>query len=255
MAKFQSRASRVIRTRAITSVVILTAIILTAILRWDDNRVSVGTSPPLELTSGKLADPSQSVRLLVIGDSTSNDADEWVSLTAQHLADSKGRMVAMTTWEPDTERFGREIILAGSGRPITIINFSSPGATPPYNLLRLSKVAADRPDLVIVNQGHNSPDVEAEVGALVTELRQLWPQPPEIAVIDQNPRTDDPNQSQAAAVGMDALADSHPYIELVDVRSAFRSNGGAELLTDGLHPNSEGSHLWARTVWAALGIS
>ncbi|WP_206473638.1 SGNH/GDSL hydrolase family protein [Dietzia sp. KRD202] len=274
MASKRRFATGISGSTLLATVGILIAVVLIAAgLWWDKQRTAIEPSTtgaasssgllvepsttfaPLETATSKLADPSQPVRILVIGDSTGNDTDEWVSFTARHLAEDKGRAVAMTTWNADNEEFGREVQFPGAGELVTITNFSAPGVAPPYHYYRLDAIADDRPDLVVISHGHNSPAVESHLKALTAKVGELWPDPPALAVIDQNPRTDDPAQSQIAAGEMDKFAAAHPSVTVIDVRSAFENGGGGSLLSDGLHPNVEGSRLWARTVWSALGIS
>lgn len=276
MASKRRSASRTSRTTMLAIIgSILAVALIVAGLWWDNQRTAVASnslgsagpltsapvSPPESATFApladalpKLTDQSQPFRLLVIGDSTGNDADEWVAITARQLSTAYGRDVKLRTWDPATMGFDREMAAPGTGEELTIFNFSAPGEGPKYAYRNLEALADKNPDLVIINHGHNSAAIQSELEALLGELTDLWTEVPALVVVDQNPRTDNVQQSDAAAAGIAAFSSAHPDVTVVDVRSAFADGDLVALLRDGLHPNAAGSQLWAETMWSALAI-
>lgn len=253
------------------TVVVAVAAVLAALLWWAATGVGAddgvpqgggperagGARPPLpavDEVAAALADPRGGGRLLVIGDSTGDQDGEWVALTARHLGDGYDRPVVLRHWDLRDGRYRNPVRIPGSGRVLAVDNFSASGKDPRYSARHLDAAAAERPDLVLISHGHNTGEVRVQLEELFDALMDRWTQPPAVAVILQNPRTDAPQQGMAAAADVRAFAADHPGVGVIDVRREFAARGVDGLLADGLHPTAAGSRLWAETVWAALGI-
>lgn len=211
----------------------------------------------LSACTGATASPAVPVRVppverasvvSVLGDSTGNDPGEWVDLWARHLGES--RRVVEHTWSWKFGRWNDVPIRYGTGTDVvTIWNASMPGATPQYALDRLATMLPARPDLVVLNYGHNG--FPADTVAGLAKLKAASKAP--CWVVLQNPGLADHAAAQdknLAAIGAWAKATGTPTI---DVTSAFRARGPALLMRDHAHPNPAGSALWATVVERALG--
>lgn len=206
----------------------------------------------------KLADPAQPWTLGVIGDSTGDAKDEWVYKSVAALAAKHGRPAVIRTWSIDTQSYKpQETIAEGAGAPITVWNGSAAGKDTAYSKQFVTAMMPERPDLLIVNHGHNTVGgVQAKQGvyALVDWAVSAWPAPPAIAVMLQNPRTD------ANAVRQDSVVENlrgqwtGSDVTLIDAYKAFTDHGGLPglLLPDGFHPNAAGSDVWTSAVLAVL---
>ena len=210
-------------------------------------------------TIARLDDASQPLTIAVVGDSTGNNDDEWVSLTAERINREYGRTVIYNPWLPATTAYGAARTLPGEGEPVTIWNFSAPGERSAYSIRHLAVGVPETPDLVIINHGHNELPSEAAgfIGSLIDRVGELRDPAPALAVTLQNPRLDElgiePSQRISSAVA--ELISEHPGAVTIDVRSAFEAAGPSTLTyPDGVHPAPAGSRLWADTVATALGL-
>lgn len=200
--------------------------------------------------------------ILVAGDSTGDEADEWVyrlglALEVRYpeftvyyrLWDRKRR-----AWpsEPEVLQYG-----TSPGAVLDIWNLSVSGAGVNYGRGYLpSAVRQLRPDLVFLSYGHNE-GAETDrfrwsMQSLVDELRLESPST-EIALIAQNPSLGDSYQGQRR----DELAflSSRDGVDFIDVYNAFEATGNpaAYLLDDGIHPNGAGQSLWLQAILDRLG--
>lgn len=208
-------------------------------------------------TSG-LSDTSKPWTLTVLGDSTGNDRNEWVFLTAKWISAENDRPVDIHQWDStankyaDTRRVG-----SGSGEPAVIWNHSAPGQTAEYTLDHLKDSTPERPDAVIVNHGHNGGGASrSQVNRLVDAALSRWDNPPALAVTLQNPHTSEATKDQRAKLSADLERNySDGPVRIIDVRSAFESTNDVAplLMDDGLHPNPAGSQVWAEAVIQAFG--
>ena len=210
-------------------------------------------------TVARLDDASQPLTIAVIGDSTGNNDDEWVSLTAERINREYGRTVVYNPWLPATTAYGAARTLQGAGEPVTIWNFSAPGERSAYSIRHLAVGVPEAPDLVIINHGHNETPAEAAgfISSLIDRVGEMRDPAPALAVTLQNPRLDElgiePSQRISRAIA--ELTPEHPGAVTIDVRSAFEA-ADPSILTypDGVHPAPAGSRLWADTVATALGL-
>lgn len=194
----------------------------------------------------------EAVSILVLGDGSGNDPDEWVSLWAtDYLA--KGRKVAYKSWNPEREAW-KSAGTTGSGPATTIWNASM---TAP-NLSTEDDRVADvwQPaDVVIISYGHRNP--ASSIGSRLTAIRKAVKAQDDSAnviVMIQNPDPVAIEQTQREATqtvkkwavdaGLDSIniydafiADSTPRYQLVEADGS---------------PSPAGSALWARTLANAV---
>lgn len=207
--------------------------------------------------------------VLALGDSTGSGLTRFVRLLADRIAAQyPAHTVIYAPWDDTSKTYpagSKVTVQTGSnGRTITVWNGSFSGSVIGYardNVVTLTSGVS--PQVILVNYGHNSPQLTGQYRAIHQETVQLYSNRfPDAAVvlITQNPRatTDsayaDDEGKQRAVYG---LAAAWGY-DLVDVNKAFREypNYASVLLdVDGLHPSTAGSVYWADLVWDALDPS
>lgn len=215
----------------------------------------------------KLKRGASDAAVLVIGDSTGNQTNEWVYLWAQAVAAMFPALtVRVAFWDETGNVYNAPtVVQTGTGpRTLTIWNCSAAGQTQDYVLgsrWNTAVVPAD-PDLVIVSHGHNTGDPLASANtfwgvrnkflALTEELAALFPYAG-IVLIAQNPSYIAGRELwQARKADMyEDLAALRGY-GFIDVHQAFVDDGrGAALTLDNTHPTDVGSQLWADVVASA----
>jgi lysophospholipase L1-like esterase len=215
------------------------------------------TAPdPLQQARSVLRRDQRTV-VLVLGDSTGNDRGEWTYRWAEALAASRPTSIA--PWNEWTEDgYVQAEALSGSGAgeadlgEVLVLSGSQTGARAGYAAARMELLAPETPDLVILNLGHNNgvEDVAGELQETLDSLRSRVGDEVPVLVTLQQPQAGDQNAEVRAAVARWAQQEGLPTI---DVAGRFLAEGEPEaLLTDALHPNDEGSALWAGVVADAL---
>jgi hypothetical protein len=221
------------------------------------------TVAPATLDAARaVLDSSKAVTVSVLGDSTGNGDGEWVQLWAKHLGESRPVTLhqwdsVLNAWKPGVEEFGT------IGHRVTIYNMSQPGATPAYASARIKVAQPKRPDLLILNYGHNG-NTGGQWGfltSLVAASQGRWPQKVPTVVMLQNPEIGAHAVTAAANMAEVGLWAEANQVPTVNVGKAFIASGRlASLLERPLgvpplrvHPNAEGYLLWANTVAGALG--
>lgn len=219
-------------------------------------------TPPTAAQAVTLLDqPTRPWTLTVLGDSTGNESTEWVYLLGRQLSAKYSRPVVIHDWSIDTNNYSGQTPVGGGGNaPITVWNGSASGMTAGYSLQNFAAMAPQQPDLVIVNHGHNEPSADvalSEVGSLFNRVASAWPQPPAMALVLQNPRTDATAAVQEQVVQALRTHYADSKVSLIDAHAAFQNSGKLPTLLnpDGKHPNAAGERLWAQTVETALGVA
>lgn len=182
-------------------------------------------------------------RILVLGDSTGNDLEEWV----HQWGELEGLPVA--SWQMEYENR-----YVGETDATRIWSGSMDRATADYPLEHWDAMWPDpAPDLVLLSYGHFHESGEQAVAALEDLRSALAERAPEtpLVVVLQNPQVDDRNAATREAIA--AWADESG-LPTIDVAEAFEESDyyPADLRLDELHPSPAGSQLWAETVADAL---
>ncbi|WP_281712338.1 SGNH/GDSL hydrolase family protein [Dermacoccus nishinomiyaensis] len=186
--------------------------------------------------------------VLVLGDSTGNDEDEWVYRWAENGLGHQ-RFVTYHAWKKDAYAPTPERL--GAGEPASLWNASQPGSTPSYHVDRWNSISK-KADVVVLNFGHNGTDREETYG-LSGLLEKIMKSSPNAVVVGtaQNPEKDDAGKANREAVVAWNKAHGVPTI---DVNKAFADDGrGDALRRDAIHPSPAGSQVWADAVSRALG--
>ncbi|WP_433955749.1 SGNH/GDSL hydrolase family protein [Janibacter indicus] len=181
-------------------------------------------------------------RVLVLGDSTGNGNDEWVSLWAQSA------QLPLARWDTATEAG-----YANEAEDTRLWSGAMNSGTADYPLDHDEIWPEQDPDLVLLNYGHFHDSTSGATDALEDlriELADRYPEVP-IVVVLQNPEADNADADRRAAI-TDWAKDAG--LPTIDVAAAFEDSGDPDaLLVDEINPSPEGSQLWADTVAEALG--
>lgn len=230
--------------------------------------VSTYTSPPPYTDPGRppfdAVTVSQALRsnqpyvISVLGDSTGNNRGEWVHLVSERIARVFNRPVMVHDWNIDTNAYATDTTYPGAGAPVTVWNGSGAGKPAQYSAQWYPQMAPQPVNLTFVNHSHNrTRDAVPGVEHLVDTAYANTLPGGGVVVILQNPRTDD--RADAGQQAIDELRGVYSVpktgVVLVDVNSAFtRGDVPALLRPDGVHPNEQGSQVWADTVVNALRL-
>ncbi|GGF88415.1 SGNH/GDSL hydrolase family protein [Paenibacillus abyssi] len=230
---------------------------------------SATTAANTRMLLAKLRRGVSDAAITVIGDSTGNAPDEWVYLTAQNLAAMfPAYTVRISTWNATTgtEYNAAETLQTGTG-PYTlrIWNCSVPGEIPGYvqGFRWQAAVVATAPDLIFISHGHNLGDPTPATYlestgrntylSLTEELTLQFPLAG-LVLIAQNPTTLSGRETWQAikANVIESVASMRSY-GFIDVHQAFVDTMNVPAyLSDGIHPNTAGSKLWASLVTKVL---
>ena len=193
--------------------------------------------------------------MVVLGDSTGDDPDEFPFLVAQQLGSAHNRPVIVHRWA-DGRGYGGESTFPArtDAAAIHVWNGSVSGSVAAYaanNLRAMTPVGAD---LVLINYGHNYAGPEQArdgLSQLLEDIDGHLGRPP-VLVIIQNPKNPETVLSSAIIRQVSDTASAY-FCETVDVHRAFRDAGDPEpLLLDDTHPSPAGSKVWADAVVKAL---
>ena len=206
---------------------------------------------PLQQVGRTLAAPGASV--MVIGDGTGNEDDEWVSVWARdHLAVNRG--VAYHLWDRYGLRWVEPVALGSGAASLDVWNASILSPEMAGEPARVQ--AAWQPvDAVLLSYGHwrDPAAVGGELTAILDVIRGQDPNVP-VVVILQNPGPWSVAASQETNVRAVADWAAQNNLPTIDVYGGWPVDQGqrdALLEADG-SPTLEGSRLFARIVAEAL---
>lgn len=211
---------------------------------------STSATPGLEAARQALV--GDNAQVVVLGDSISDEPDEWVHQWA--LALTRGRQVTFHQWgrQEAGEGYGRPDELSQTGVPLGMWNASVSGSRASYAMQRLASILPADPDLVLLAYGHNH-DVAStlEIAELHEAVQESAPEA-EIVVLLQNPQIGDANAPVREAIA--AMGEQRGW-SMIDVAAAFAQDGRPlqELLEDRVHLAAPGTQLWVETVQESLG--
>ena len=194
--------------------------------------------------------------MLVFGDGTGIEDDEWVSIWARdHIAHA--RATEYVLWDRDAAVWGAPLALSSVGQPMTVWNASIRSPQLDYETTRLAQ-AWQNVDAVLLSYGHvqTADVIAADMQAILDAVRLQTPTDP-VAVILHNPDpTASADQQQATVAAIAAWAQAQS-LATIDVYAGFPQNQAerdALVELDG-SPNEQGSQLFARIVADALPLA
>jgi len=188
----------------------------------------------------------------VLGDSTGNDAGEWVDLWAQHLAENA--TVTLHTWKEGATPWPTKTYGTGA-RQVIIWNGSQPGSSGNYARMQFHAMQPEKPDLIIYNYGHNaSPNgTPGDIESLQRTANTDWKaQIPFVVTLQNAVRGTYVVASDMSVAELKAWTAARG-VPVIDIRSAIPAASLGALLLDDVHPNKQGSKIWADTVIQTLG--
>lgn len=240
-----TRSRRVDVVRIVNLTLGVTLAITLAVLWWTSRPPSF-TFEPARLTA---ADTT----VVLLGDSTGNDEGEWFTRLLADAGDELDVTVIYREWDRDRSQYGPPRTLVEGGPTWVVYNGSVAGATADDHIGRFDRVVPERPDVLLVSDGHNYGDdtgtqLADDLDRLLGTVDRRWTGVA-VAVMAQNPQ-------RPPAVGVDphaARMKSLPRyadergITLVPVFESWPGGEAARRLVedDGVHPSSGGSRLWA----------
>lgn len=226
------------------------------------------TNPQATIVHRALKEATVDLNFLVVGDSTGASLTRWARLLCNRIAaEHPTWTIVYAPFDDGTKTYpvgSRQTVQAGTnGRTLTLWNASLSGSAIGYARDNISTIVAPiaAADMVLINYGHNSPQLGDDYRAVHLETVLLYQRKYAKALfvlMTQNPRaTTDPayNDGQSKNRAIYELAMSRGFC-MVDVNRAFIDYGNYAadlLLPDGLHPNdTKGSPLWADLVWQGI---
>lgn len=209
--------------------------------------------------------------MVVLGDSTSNDWYEWVG-EASRLLPSRfpHHRIVQRTWSDGDNAYGAATVVSSPGPDapvLTIYNGSMPGARLLYHSERLALMVPSRPDLVVVNVGHNYKLAPPEqfldaVRSVVAQVRASYAGT-EVLVSSQNPQFPgvwgqaeaDAHAARNEAVRTASAQEGWGYLGATE-QFLGRSDGGRSwVAADGIHPIYSDNGPDGNDAWAAAAVT
>lgn len=189
----------------------------------------------------------EDLTVLVLGDQTGTDANDWVGAWSRMLATD--RLVELRTpTAADPTRYDPPYELGTGDAEVTLYNASLIGGTPGYAADRLPLLAPQNADLVLLNYGRsNTPDdLPAELEALWDALGKQLPDAETWVVVA-------PQRTDALAPTVQTTRDWAEDAEapVVDVAEVFDDEGLTRTSVstrDPLSVNIAGAERWAEIV-------
>lgn len=204
---------------------------------------------PLGDATVALAEPGASV--LVLGDGSGNENDEWVRLWADELSES--RSVTYNLWDRAAAAYEPPVEL-GSGPELTIWNGSVRGPDLEVEAERIQKAWEDA-DVVLLSYGHRQyPRYIADHMSAILKAIRANSGDAEVVVILQNPDPAKSAENQERVVEAISKWADEQKLPTLDVHGGFPTKQSERdiLLEEDGSPNQEGSALFARLVSEAL---
>lgn len=192
--------------------------------------------------------------ILVIGDGSGDESDEWVSVWARDYL-AQQATVSYGVWNATAARYADAVRLGSTTRAVSLWNASVSSPTMAREPERIAKAWRDA-DVVLLSYGHqrSAKDIATQLDAVLAAVRQQSDSVP-VAVLIQNPdrtKTEASQRETTLAIQKWAGAKGFPT---VDIYSAFTADPAprTDLVESDGSPTPKGSQLWAKTLAQALG--
>lgn len=223
------------------------------------------SAPQLQKFRALFDSNNRDVNLIVYGDSTGNESNEWVYLMSEWLASQDSRWtVNYRLWNDATNQYGTPTVIQEGSGPNTlyIYNASVSGTACSYfsGFRREASIDGKVFDLIIANYGHNqgSSLSENSIWSVFIEFgSQLLSSHSQAGIVFtlQNIAT---SQIEFCARTQEAVrrAANQFGFGIIDVYSKWldfvRDGTVDQYMSDSVHPNALGSQVWASIVTDGL---
>ena len=197
-----------------------------------------------------IIDSPDGASILVIGDGSGNQNDEWVSIWARdHLAEDA--TVSYSAWDRDAREYADAVQVGSSDREVTVWNASVSAPDMASEPDRIGEAWQDV-DVVLLSYGHrqSADEITGQMDAVLAAVRAQDTSVP-VAVMIQNPdRANTESDQRATTEEIQTWADAED-LPTVDIYTAFIDDPASrnDLVEQDGSPTPEGSELWAST-WA-----
>jgi len=200
-----------------------------------------------------IIDSPDGASILVIGDGSGNQTDEWVSVWARdHLA--KDATVSYRVWDRDTRKYADAVEHGSSDREVSVWNASVSAPDMASEPDRIGKAWKDA-DVVLLSYGHrqSADEISSQMDAVLAAVRAQSKSVP-VAVLIQNPdraNTEAAQRETTSEIKKWANAEGLPT---VDIYTAFIDDPARrnDLVEPDGSPTPQGSKLWAKTFVQSL---
>jgi len=216
---------------------------------------SASASPSVTARAGlagiaDIIDSPDGASILVIGDGSGNQSDEWVSVWARdHLAEDA--TVSYSAWDRDAGEYADAVEVGSSERRVAVWNASVGAPDMASEPERIAQAWQDV-DVVLLSYGHrqSADEISGQMDAVLAAVRAENKSVP-VAVMIQNPdRANTESAQRATTAAIKTWADAQEF-PTVDIYTAFIDDPASrnDLVEQDGSPTPEGSRLWAKT-WA-----
>lgn len=205
------------------------------------------------LANVRSAISAEGASVLVFGDGSGNESDEWVAVWAgDHLATT--RKVTYTPWSSTSGVYETSRSFGSTGDSLSLWNASTVSPDMRTEPTRVAD-AWQAADVVLLSYGHRraASEVADELTAILDAVREQDASV-QVAVIVQNPDPTSTEHAQRATTqAVQEWADGEG-LPTIDVYQAFLADPSprSELVEDDGSPTAQGSRLFALTVEEAL---
>jgi hypothetical protein len=200
------------------------------------------------------------VHALFIGDSTGNEASEWIYLLSGQLAaDYPALSVQYHLINDTTGSYDAAVtIQTGTGsRTLHIWNCSVAGATTRFFTgTKFAYFSTLNPVLTVISLGHNEGSIDylwhPQYAGFVEAVAEALPFS-SIMLVAQNPETANTYQQQRTEVYREyAGSRGYGFVDITQAFLTYPSWQSALIAVDGIHPNPTGSQFWADSIHPAF---
>ena len=200
-----------------------------------------------------IIDSPAGASVVVIGDGSGNQRDEWVSVWARdHLAEDA--TVSYRVWDRAAGEYADSIEHGSSDREVAVWNASVSAPDMASEPDRIGEAWQDA-DVVLLSYGHrqSADEVSGQMDAVLAAVRAQNKRVP-VAVLIQNPDRANTEAAQRETTSeIKKWADAED-VPTVDIYTAFIDDPARrnDLVEPDGSPTPQGSQLWAKTLAQAL---
>ena len=200
-----------------------------------------------------IIDSPDGASVLVIGDGSGDQNDEWVSVWARdHL--SEGATVSYRVWDRDAAEYADAVEHGSSDREVAVWNSSVSAPDMATEPDRIGEAWQDA-DVVLLSYGHrqSADEISSQMDAVLAAVRAQSKSVP-VAVLIQNPDRANTEAAQRETTSEIKKCADAEDVTTVDIYTAFIDDPARrnDLVEQDGSPTPAGSNLWAKTLAQSL---